>query len=622
MRRDMTESSGLRWGFRVLGVRLRRVLVLPSVLALLSSALFASPAIAGQTYISTASWLGYTYSLTLVANVTVASYPDARLVGQVTNFQTTSRKESCLNGLSINVYTAPAEFPGAYVVNDDSQGTMCALGTWTFPIYTYTATWLGYASSSLKLIANPCVECFPDSTLVGKVASFQTQDAHFSCLDGQNLNVYTAAGEFPGLYLVHVAAGSMCTPTAETWTFPIYTYTGSWNGAGYQLTLLPNNEIQTAPDASLIAYHNNCNGSGQPACGAPVQLQNLQTGDPNFACLKGSSINVWMAQNEFPGKHVAHVAGATMCTGFGATWTFTPVSHYTITLKSYIPQAQTWDPDTSVICSLLLYGSFTALTINSCPYLTYSAENTVFGTSSNDPGVPGCYTPFDPFNTTVSGVFIGDNHSGYDGTSRTQTVVDFDWNPASRTISNFTTTSETHGKSTVTLTYTWWFFGIPSTVAQCSVSDTRGLQYPPSSASGASFTTGTSGWDPFIPGETNSFLCNLFPFCGPYGDVIDATLNGSFNTDGTLTLPWKTDWYPSYGIQVWANSSYDAPQYQSTVLDESWVPTMSLGGISYVGFGLKYYNALTYACTPAPDPTGLLFTNNCNTGSTTLNPAP
>lgn len=598
-------------------------LALPTVIALLGTLLYATPASAGQTFSDTALWQGYAYSLTPVSNVVVAAYPDAKLVGQVTNFQTTSKKESCLNGLAINVYTAPAEFPGLYVVNDDSQGTMCALGTWTFPIYSYTASWLGYPSFSLRLIANVSVESFPDATLVGKVANFQTQDAHFSCLDSQTLNVYTAPSEFPGLYLVHVTAGSMCTPTAETWTFPIYTYTGSWNGASYPLTLLPNNEIQTAGDASLITYHNNCGGWGQPGCGSAVQLQNLQTSDPNFTCLKGSAINVWMAQNEFPGKHVAHIIGGSTCTGFGATWTFMPVSHYTITLKSYIPQAQLWDPDTSVVCSLLLYGSFTALTINSCPYLTYTAENLVFGSSSSDPGAVNCYTPFDPFNTTVSGVFIGDNHTGYDGTYRTQTIVDFDWNPASRTISNFTTTSEKHGTSTVTLTYTWWFFGIPTQVAQCSVSSIQGLQSPPSGITGsASFTTGTSGYDPFIPGEQNPSLCSIFPFCGPYGDVIDATLKGSFNADGTLTLPWETDWYPSYGVQVWANSSYDAIQYQSTVLDESWVPTMSLGGVSYVGFALKYYNALNGNCTPTPDPTGILFTKNCNTGSATLNPAP
>jgi hypothetical protein len=596
------------------------MLVLPTVFALLCSALFASPASAGQTYTSTAAWLGYTYSLTNVKHVNVAGYPDARLVGQVTNFQTNQPRPSCLNGLSINVYTAPAEFPGLYAVNDDSQANMCADGTWTFPIFTYTASWLNYPSSSLTLVPNVCVECFADSTLAGGVTNFQTHDLNFSCLDGQRVNVYTAASEFPGRYVVHVVAGSMCTPSG-TWTFPIYTYTGSWNGASYQLTLLPNVEVQAAADASLITYQNNCGGSGQPSCGSAVGLQNFQTTDPNFSCLDGSSINVWMAQNEFPAKHVAHVIGGTICTAYGITWTFLPVTHYTITLKSFIPQAQLWDPDTSSLCALLLFGALGAVTADTCPYLTYSSENAVFGTGPGDPGVPGCYTPLDPLDTTVSGVFAGDGHSGYPGTFRTQTVVNFDWNPVTRTISNYNTIQQ-HGTSSVTLDYYW--FGL-HVGGPCTIQSQDGIRYVSSSASAASFTTGTSGWDPFIPGETNPYNCITFYLasCGPYNDVIDATLQGSFNADGTLTLPWQTDWYPSYGVQVWANSGYDAPQYQQTVLDESGVNTMGPVGITYVGYALKYYNAASGACTPTPAPGGLIISMNyCPTGSATLNPAP
>ena len=516
------------------------------------------------------------------------------------------------------MYTAPAEFPGVYVVNDDSQGKMCALGTWTFPIYSYTASWLNYPSSSLTLVPSACVECFSDATMVGSVSNFQTQDAHFSCLDGQSLKVYTAPSEYPGVYVVRVIAGSMCTPYADSWTFPIYTYTGSWNGASYQLTLLQNNEVQTASDARLITFQNNCGGAGQPSCGSPVRLQNFQSSDPNFSCLNGSAINVWMAQNEFPGLHVAHVIGGSMCTAYGITWTFLPVIHYTITLKSFIPQAQLWDPDTSTLCAIFVTG----LTINSCPYFTYIAENAIFGANSSDPGAVSCYTPLDPVNTFVSGVFTGDNHIGYSGSFRTQTVIDFDWNPASRTISNFTKTSEQHGTSTVTLNYYW--FGL-HVGGPCTVTSTQGLQSPNNSATSAtSFTMGTSGYDPFIPGETNPGLCNLFPYCGPYGDVIDATLRGSFNADGTLAIPTaEFDWYPSYGVEVWPNKSYDAAQYQQTVVDESWANTMSLAGITYVGFALKYYNALTNACTPTPDPTGLIIPMNyCITWWNTLNPAP
>ena len=581
-------------------------------LALALMAHAALPVSAGQTYSYTALWQGFVYSLTPVANVVLTGYADSKLVGQVTNFQTTSKKQSCLDGLAINVYTAPAEFPGLYVANDGGQGSMCTFGTWTFPIYSYAASWLGYPSFSLNLVANVEVETLPDSALVGKVANFQTADAHFSCLDGQSVNVYTAPSEFPGLYLIHIVPGSSCTPTGDTWSFPVYSYAGSWNGASYPLTLAPNDEVQSAADAKLITFQNNCGGAGQPACGSPVQLQNFQTQDPNFACLRGSSINVWMAQAEFPAEHVAHVVGSSTCTGFGATWTFLPVTHYTITLKSYIPQAQLWDPDTSSICSLLVVGSLASNFTNVCPYINYSAENAVFGTSGNDPGVPGCYTPFDPLDTQVVGVFSGDGHTGFDGSYRTQTVIDFDWDPATRTIKNFTS-AMSHGTSSVTLYYLWFgaVVGGP-----CTITDNRGLQYPASGpTSNTTFTTGTSGWDPFIPGETNPSLCNgiyQLAACGPFGDAIDATLQGSFNADGTLSIPSvETDWYPSYGVEIWPNKSYDAPQYRQTVVDESWANTLSWQGITYVGFALKYYNAMTGACTPKNDPFGLIPMNYC-----------
>src|SRR5260370_18646695 len=96
--------------------RLRWVMLLPTVFALLSATMFATPASAGQTYSYTASWLGHSYSLTHVANVTVAAYPDARFVGQVTNYHTASPEASCLNTLSINVSTAPTHFPVASLV--------------------------------------------------------------------------------------------------------------------------------------------------------------------------------------------------------------------------------------------------------------------------------------------------------------------------------------------------------------------------------------------------------------------------------------------------------------------------------------------------------------------------
>src|SRR5207253_778114 len=60
------------------------------------------------TYGYSGSWLGNSLGLQPHANVTVEGLPDATLLGQqLVNFQTNDPSTSCLNGQSINVFTAP-----------------------------------------------------------------------------------------------------------------------------------------------------------------------------------------------------------------------------------------------------------------------------------------------------------------------------------------------------------------------------------------------------------------------------------------------------------------------------------------------------------------------------------
>jgi hypothetical protein len=155
-------------------------------------------------------------NLTNVENVTVEGLPDATLVGTIGDFQTTDPSYSCLNGESINVWTAPKEYPNEYVVHNGDQGSQCTYGTWTF--YTYTGVWSG-SSTGLTHVNNVTVEGLPDATLVGTIGNFQTKDPAFSCLNGESINVWTAPNEFPGQYVVHNGdQGSQCT--YGTWTFP------------------------------------------------------------------------------------------------------------------------------------------------------------------------------------------------------------------------------------------------------------------------------------------------------------------------------------------------------------------------------------------------------------------
>jgi RNA polymerase subunit RPABC4/transcription elongation factor Spt4 len=81
---------------------------------------------------ATGVWNGMVVVLTPVTNTSVESLPDAQLVGQLQDFETRAQPQSCLNGETINVWSAPREFPGSYVVHDGAQGAECAYGTWTF----------------------------------------------------------------------------------------------------------------------------------------------------------------------------------------------------------------------------------------------------------------------------------------------------------------------------------------------------------------------------------------------------------------------------------------------------------------------------------------------------------
>jgi len=89
----------------------------------------------------TGTYQGVPKTLTKVPNQTVEEFPDAVLQSsQLVNFQTDDPSQSCLNGSSLNVWDAPAEFPGMWVVHNGWQGPQCTYGTWTFPKNTSTPT--------------------------------------------------------------------------------------------------------------------------------------------------------------------------------------------------------------------------------------------------------------------------------------------------------------------------------------------------------------------------------------------------------------------------------------------------------------------------------------------------
>jgi len=173
-----------------------------------------------------------------VPNHTIEGDQGAQLVGTITNFQTADPKYTCLNGESINVWTDP-NYPGVDVVHNGDMGTQCTYLTLTFTAsnstsnpnpynYTFTGAYNGQAIV-FHWVPNHTIEGLSDAKLVGTITDFQTTDPKYTCLNGENINVWSAPSEYPGDYVVHNGdMGPQCTYL--TLTFP--TTGGTGNGFG------------------------------------------------------------------------------------------------------------------------------------------------------------------------------------------------------------------------------------------------------------------------------------------------------------------------------------------------------------------------------------------------------
>lgn len=82
------------------------------------------------------TWQGNRIRLKHVPTVAVERLHDAGVVGTCRNLRTNDRAYARLTGKSINVFVAPREYPGKYVVHNGRQGKQPILGTWTFQIST------------------------------------------------------------------------------------------------------------------------------------------------------------------------------------------------------------------------------------------------------------------------------------------------------------------------------------------------------------------------------------------------------------------------------------------------------------------------------------------------------
>jgi hypothetical protein len=224
----------------------------------------------------------------------------------------------------------------------------------------------------------------------------------------------------------------------------------------------------------------------------------------------------------------------------------------TIQTKAWIPSAHLVDPER-------------LLTI---PYYAAAVEG-------------NCYTPpttGDKLKTLVDSLYRGDDHTDFTGSYRVQSTLEFTWD--GNTVSNVVTSGdfgETHRDL---------FYVSPAGLNDCNIQAGTATQATSGSATGASFDVGYASSNPLI-----------FPaFVAP---AIDSAVIGSIAPDGTLTVHYAEDLFPSHGIQVSINHQ---PAVTDTVGDASCLgASLVIGppGAALLGWGLTHQdNDGSFTVTP------------------------
>lgn len=143
-----------------------------------------------------------------------------------------------------------------------------------------------------------------------------------------------------------------------------------------------------------------------------------------------------------------------------------------------------------------------------------------------------CFTPsstLDKVRTTVSSFYRGDDHVPYAGSYRVSSVVKFDWNGSS--ISSFGA-SGSYGTTHRDLIY-----HTPSGDTPCLIAAATATSATSGTGSGSSLQIGYASKNPLVTPAAAT-------------PAIDSDVTGSVAPDGTLTLHYSDDLFPSHGIQV------------------------------------------------------------------------
>ena len=194
----------------------------------------------------------------------------------------------------------------------------------------------------------------------------------------------------------------------------------------------------------------------------------------------------------------------------------------TVASSTYIIDARAWIPYPIVVDPL-----------NPTPGFLGATAALALGWPTCGAPLP-LFAPLPPTGSsllTVTSNLLGDTHAGFAGSYRVETIVQFDWDGTQ--LSNAMVTPNatvSHRAITYSLFSKRW---------SCTQAALASTVAPTSGASGTSFAADYSSATPLVP---------LAP-------TIDGVVNGTFAADGTISLTFKTDGFPSHGVSITRNGT-------------------------------------------------------------------
>jgi hypothetical protein len=240
------------------------------------------------------------------------------------------------------------------------------------------------------------------------------------------------------------------------------------------------------------------------------------------------------------------------------------VDHYIIGTKAYIPQSKVVDP--SPVGRLI------------------DAPNT-FRDPLPVPVSNGLQVDVD---TNYQSHYRGDNHTGFDGSWRAQSYIEFDYN--GKEITNF---KSTNNKDSIAVTHRDWQWNTvaqvqsgPFVISEKEIAHGSGTEAAwgkgtvyGQQKSATSFSLGFSATNDISDRQTPGIHDT---------PAIDSRLDGSVTEDGKkMTLKYKTDLFPSHGFQVIKNGQVIATEITNNA---SGVDVSGIYGVANIGYGLTHQN--------------------------------